>query len=115
LRFPSLLPHQKLQSIELIAKHKPLGNLKQDMEKVGIACATDFINTSFPPDARVFSSHPWTLFHIQSFRYLNAPLVDLPTSEGIPRYFSLSVSLDTIEYSFHRMPTRLWASLAEED
>jgi hypothetical protein len=37
LLLPSLLPHQNLRSIELMCSHKPLGSLKQDIEKVGTA------------------------------------------------------------------------------
>lgn len=73
-------------------RHNPPGNLKQDIEKVGTACATALIRTSFPPVERVFSIQPRTLFHNRSFKYLKAPLLDRPTSEGIPRYFSLSDS-----------------------
>jgi hypothetical protein len=58
LRFPSLHPHQKLWSIALIARHVPLGNLKHDMEKVGIAIATALIKNSFPPIERISSSQP---------------------------------------------------------
>jgi hypothetical protein len=81
--------------MELIDRHKPLGSLKHDIENVGIACATDLISTSFPPDAIVFSIHPCTLFQIRSFKYLKAPFDDLPMSDGIPKYFSLRVSLGT--------------------
>jgi hypothetical protein len=87
--FPSLDPHQKLLIREFICLHNPLGSLKQDMEKVGIACTTDFISTSLPPADKHCSIHPWILFQMRSFKYLKAPLADLPTSEGIPRYFSL--------------------------
>jgi hypothetical protein len=59
------------------------------MEKIGIACTTDFIRISFPPADKHCSIHPWTLFHILSFKNLKAPLIDLPTLEGIPRYFSV--------------------------
>ena len=55
---PSLLPHQKLRSRLSMCWHSPRGSLKHDIEKVGIACATDLIRTSFPPDERVCSSQP---------------------------------------------------------
>jgi hypothetical protein len=77
----------------LICSHKPGGNLKHDIEKVGTACATDLINISFPPIERSCSIHPRTFFHTLYFRYLKAPLLDLPTSEGMPGYFSFEVSV----------------------
>jgi hypothetical protein len=50
LRLSSLLPHQNLRNIALIASHNPLGRLKHDIEKIGIAIATALISTSFPPE-----------------------------------------------------------------
>jgi hypothetical protein len=60
---------------------------------VGIACATDLIKTSFPAADNNISSHPWTLFQTRSFKYLKAPLTDVPTSKGIPKYFSVKETL----------------------
>jgi hypothetical protein len=48
-RLPSLQPHKKLRNMALITLHSPLGNLKQDIEKVGTAKATTLVKTSFPP------------------------------------------------------------------
>jgi hypothetical protein len=63
------------------------------MEYVGIACATPFISTSLPAIDNNISSHPWTLFQTQSFKYLKEPLTEVPTSDGIPKYLSLRVTL----------------------
>lgn len=90
---PSMLPHQKLRKRPSMCWHNPLGSRKHTMEYVGIACATALIKTSFPPDERDCSIHPWTLFQTLSLRYLNASFHEFPTSVGIPKYFSLSASL----------------------
>ena len=66
-----------------------------DIEKIGIAYATILITTSLPLEARFFSIHPWSIFQIRYLLYLKAPLLDFPTSQGIPRDFSFGVSLCT--------------------
>jgi hypothetical protein len=99
--FPSLLPHQKLRNKPLMCWHKPLGIRKQDIEYVGIACATDSISTSFPPVERHISIHPCTRFQTQSLRYLKAPLTELPTSDVMPKYFSFRDSFWTFSISFY--------------
>jgi hypothetical protein len=48
LLIPYRLPHQKSRMRAFNFVHKPLGCLKHDIEYVGIAWATDLINTSFP-------------------------------------------------------------------
>jgi hypothetical protein len=97
---PSLLPHQNLRSIAFIWRHKPRGNLKQAIENVGIAYATDFLRISFSLADRSFSNQPWIHFHTLSFKYLKAPLLERPTSDGIPKYFSLRVSECTWRHCF---------------
>ena len=58
-----------------------------------ITCVTDLICTSLPPTERSCCNHPYILFHTLYFRYMNAPFLDLPISEGNPRYCSFSDSL----------------------
>jgi hypothetical protein len=80
---PSLLPHQNFTRREFIYKQSPLGSLKHGIEYVGSACAIDLIKTSLSPADKICSIQPWIFFQILSLRYLKAPFLDLPTSEGI--------------------------------
>jgi hypothetical protein len=86
-----------------------MGILNQEIENVGIDWATDFIRTSFP----IIESkklHP-------SFNslHLNAPLRDNPTSEGIPRYFSFTISFGTSRMlNLYGVPLGLQSTFAEK-
>jgi hypothetical protein len=68
--------------------------LKQDIEKVGTACVIALIRTSLPPTDRSCPTILEFVSKFLSFRYSKAQFLDLPTSVGIPTYFSLSDSLN---------------------
>src|SRR3954451_573338 len=53
------------------------------------------------------------VFHTLSLRYFKAPLVELPTSDGIPRYFSFSDSLWTFRIPMISSRTLFWQLLAK--
>jgi hypothetical protein len=87
--FPPRQPQQKILNIVFIWWHGPTGGLKHDIEYVGIALATYLIKITFPSAERSSSNQPWTRFQTLSYIHLNAPFIDLPTTDGMPRYFSL--------------------------
>lgn len=91
--WPSLPPHQNFLINIFRCSQRSLGNLKQDIEKTRTACATDFTNTSFPAVDMVISIQPHTFLQSLSLRYLKAPFFKEPISDGMPKYFSLRVSL----------------------
>jgi hypothetical protein len=64
--------------------HRPLGSLKRAMEYVGIAWVIALIRTLAPAEI-VFSSHPWSQLPHPIFQVF----VELPTSVGMNKYFSL--------------------------
>lgn len=61
-------PHQYLLMIFSTSSKMVLGSLKHDITYVGIACKTDFINTSLPACDKFFSFQPFTRLHNLSLR-----------------------------------------------
>ncbi|KAG2716231.1 hypothetical protein I3760_03G114200 [Carya illinoinensis] len=68
--------------------HSFLGSLKTPIVKVGMACSTAFIITSFPACEMKLFFQLVTFFHILSLRFLKVLSFALPTIAGRPKYFS---------------------------
>jgi hypothetical protein len=97
--WPASSPHQIYLIILVISSHRVGGSMKTPITYVGIACATDFINTSFAPVDMHLSSQLVRRFTSLSFVGLNHSLRILPCGVGRPKYFSSSATCETFKIS----------------